>query len=229
MSAMPGPVLSYLSSVIARDPAARSRAEIIIYPGTWAVALHRVAHPLYKARFYFIARFINHFARWLTGIDIHPGAQIGRNFFADHGWIVIGETAVVGADVTIYSGVTLGGSRPTTTGEGKRHPSIGDRVVIGSGAQIIGPVRIASDARIGSNAVVTRDVRHGEVVVGIPAKPISKRPGDWSKAEAAQHLAEAKDEIDRLGHLLRRIEEAIERGGDGDRRPARRRGAKRQR
>jgi serine O-acetyltransferase len=105
-------IAAYLASVKARDPAARSHLEILIYPSTWAVALHRLAHPLYRARRYFAARCINHFARWLTGIDIHPGAQIGRHFFADHGFAVIGETSVVGDDVTIYSGVT-GGVNPT--------------------------------------------------------------------------------------------------------------------
>ncbi|QNM82981.1 serine acetyltransferase [Sphingomonas sabuli] len=164
--------VAYLDSVKARDPAARSRWEILIYPGVWAVAFHRVAHWLYGGGLFFLARLINHFARFLTAIDIHPGATIGKRFFIDHGFTVIGESAIIGDDVTIYQCVTLGGTNPTLGAPGKRHPTIGDKVVIGSGAQVLGPITVGEGARVGANAVVTRDVAAGATVVGIPAKPV---------------------------------------------------------
>ena len=163
---------AYLDSIHARDPAPRSRAEILLYPGVWAVAYHRVAHRLFKARWFFLARLVNHWSRWLTAIDIHPGATIGRNFFIDHGFTVIGETADIGNDVTIYQSVTLGGTNPSTGVAGKRHPTIRDRVVIGSGAQVLGPIDVGEGAKIGANAVVTKDVPPGATVVGIPAKAV---------------------------------------------------------
>ena len=165
-------MFAYLNSVKSRDPAARSRAEILLYPGLWALLLHRVAHWLYEGKLYFIARAINHVSRALTAIDIHPGAKIGRNFFIDHGFTVIGETAEIGNDVTIYQCVTLGGTNPHEGVPGKRHPTIGDRVVIGSGAQILGPINVGNSARIGANSVVTRDVAEGATMVGIPAKAV---------------------------------------------------------
>jgi serine O-acetyltransferase len=163
-------LLSYLDSVKARDPAPRSRLEILIYPGVWALGLHRVAHGLFRARLYFLARLINHFARFLTAIDIHPGAKIGRNFFIDHGFTVIGETAEIGDDVTIYQCVTLGGTDPANGIAGKRHPTIRDGAILGSGCQVLGPVTIGERARIGANAVVTKDVPAGAVMIGIPAR-----------------------------------------------------------
>jgi len=137
-----------------------------------ALGLHRVAHWLFQAELYFLARLINHLSRMFTAIDIHPGAQIGRNFFIDHGFVVIGETAVVGDDVTIYQGATLGGTNPTNGAGGKRHPTIGDGAIISLGAAILGPITVGARARVGANAVVTRDVAEGQVVVGIPAKPM---------------------------------------------------------
>lgn len=164
-------LLSYLDSIRARDPAPRSRAEILTYPGVWALGWHRVAHRLFRARLYFLARCVNHFARATTGIDIHPGATIGRNFFIDHGFVVIGETAEIGDDVTIYQCVTLGGTSPDTGVGGKRHPTIANGAIIGSGAQVLGPILVGPRSRIGANAVVTRDVPEGAVMVGIPARP----------------------------------------------------------
>ena len=164
-------LIDYLDSVKSRDPAPRSRWEVLLYPGVLALGLHRVAHWLYAGELFFLARFVNHFSRFLTAIDIHPGAKIGRNFFIDHGFTVVGESAVVGDDVTIYQNVTLGGTNPTDGVAGKRHPTIQNGVIIGSGAQILGPVVVGPRARIGANAVVTKDVPEGATMIGIPARP----------------------------------------------------------
>ncbi len=163
-------LIAYLDSVKARDPAPRSRWEVLLYPGVWALACHRLAHWLFEGEMYFLARFVNHLARWLTAIDIHPGAVIGRNFFVDHGFTVIGETAEIGDNVTIYQCVTLGGSNPTNGRAGKRHPTLGDNVIIGSGAQIIGPITVGARARVGANAVVTDDVPEGATMIGLKAR-----------------------------------------------------------
>lgn len=175
---MPGRFIAYLDSIVARDPAPRSRWELLLYPGVWALGFHRIAHWLFGLRFYFLARFVNHFSRFLTAIDIHPGAKIGRNFFIDHGFVVIGETAEIGDNVTIYQGATLGGTNPTSGHGGKRHPTIGDGVIISLGAAILGPITVGDRARIGANAVVTKDVPAGATMVGIPAKatPVEVRP-----------------------------------------------------
>lgn len=161
---------AYLDSIRARDPAPRSRWEILLYPGVWALAWHRLAHWLFEADLHFLARLVNHFSRFLTAIDIHPGAKIGRNFFIDHGFAVIGETAEIGDNVTIYQCVTLGGTNPTNGVGGKRHPTIGDNVIIGSGAQVIGPITVGKRARIGANAVVTDDVAEGATMIGFKAR-----------------------------------------------------------
>lgn len=163
-------LVDYLDSVKARDPAARSRWEVLLYPGVLALGLHRVAHWFYCGELFFIARLINHISRFLTAIDIHPGAKIGRNFFIDHGFTVIGESAEIGDNVTIYQNVTLGGTNPTSGEPGKRHPTIGDEVIIGSGAQVLGPITVGVRARIGANAVVTKDVPEGATMIGIPAR-----------------------------------------------------------
>jgi serine O-acetyltransferase len=165
-------LLDYLDSVKTRDPAARSRWEVLLYPGVWALAMHRVAHWLYGGKLYFLARLVNHLARFLTAIDIHPGARIGKHFFIDHGFTVIGETAEIEDNVTIYQNVTLGGTNPSTGIGGKRHPTLRSGVVIGSGAQVLGPIDVGSGARVGANAVVTKDVLANTTVVGIPARPV---------------------------------------------------------
>jgi len=165
-------LVDYLDSVKARDPAARSRWEILLYPGVWALAFHRVAHWLYGGKLFFLARFVNHFSRMVTAIDIHPGAKIGARFFIDHGFTVIGETAEIGDDVTIYQCVTLGGTNPSTGVGGKRHPTLKSGVVIGSGAQVLGPIEVGEGAKIGANAVVTKDVEPGATMVGIPARSV---------------------------------------------------------
>jgi serine O-acetyltransferase len=164
--------IANIDSVKARDPAARSRWEILLYPGVLALGLHRIAHWLYGGRLFFLARFVNHLSRLLTAIDIHPGAKIGARFFIDHGFTVIGETAEIEDDVTIYQSVTLGGTNPSTGIGGKRHPTLRSGVVIGSGAQVLGPIDVGPGARVGANAVVTKDVLPSTTVVGIPARPV---------------------------------------------------------
>jgi len=155
--------------VFERDPAARNSFEVITnYPGLHAILFHRLNHKLWNAGWYWFGRTLSTFARWLTGVEIHPGATIGERFFIDHGMgIVIGETAEIGNDCTLYHGVTLGG---TSWQKGKRHPTLGNDVVIGAGAKVLGPVKIGNGARIGSNAVVVKDVPAGATVVGIPAR-----------------------------------------------------------
>lgn len=178
---MPGRLVAYLDSIKARDPAPRSRMEILLYPGVWAVGLHRIAHALFKARLFFLARLVNHWSRMWTAIDIHPGAVIGRNFFIDHGFSVIGETSVIGDNVTIYQCVTLGGTNPVNGQGGKRHPTLLDGAVVGSGAQVLGPIVVGEGARIGANAVVTRDVPAGATMVGIPAKQTLVDAADYNR------------------------------------------------
>ena len=162
-----------IETVFERDPAARSVIEVILcYPGLHAIWLHRIAHWFWNHNFKLLARLISHFSRWLTGIEIHPGAKIGRRFFIDHGMgVVIGETAEIGDDVTIYHQVTLGG---TSTKKGRRHPTIGNNVVIGAGAKILGPVKIGDNCKIGANSVVIKDVPPNSTVVGIPGKVVKR-------------------------------------------------------
>lgn len=158
-----------ISIVFQRDPAARTHFEILTtYPGVHALLIHRLSHWLWKQRLYWLARFNSHIGRWLTGIEIHPGATIGRRVFIDHGMgVVVGETAVIGDDCTLYHGVTLGG---TSWNKGKRHPTLENGVVIGAGAKILGPITIGTGAKIGSNAVVVKDVPANATAVGIPAR-----------------------------------------------------------
>ncbi|AXL11840.1 serine O-acetyltransferase [Microbacterium foliorum] len=164
-----------------RDPAARSAAEVaLLYPGLHAIWAHRVSHRLWRRGLRLPARAISQISRWLTGIEIHPGARIGRRFFIDHGMgVVIGETAEVGDDVMLYHGVTLGGR---TRDAGKRHPTLGDGVAVGAGAKILGPVRIGEGSVVGANAVVTRDAPADSVLVGVPAKPRARMRGEDTRA-----------------------------------------------
>ena len=158
-----------IDAIMARDPAAKSRAEVMLcYPGFHALLFYRIGNAAWRRGWRLLGRFLSHMGRVLTGIEIHPGATIGRRFFVDHGMgVVIGETAQVGDDVTLYQGVTLGG---TSLHEGKRHPTLGDSVIVGSGAQVLGPLTVGKGARIGANAVVLKDVPDGVTVVGIPAQ-----------------------------------------------------------
>jgi len=169
---------NFLQSIIDRDPAAKSKLSLILtYPGVKAVFFHRIANFFSVAKFDLIARIISQFSRFLTGIEIHPRAKIGKNLFIDHGMgVVIGETSEIGDNVTIYHMATLGGIAPSINSNGqrniKRHPTIDDDVVIGSGAQVLGPVRVGRCAKIGANAVITKDVPEKAVMVGIPAKNV---------------------------------------------------------
>ncbi len=164
-----------IKTVFERDPAARSLIEVLLcYPGLHAIWFHRIAHWFWNKNLKLIARLISHLSRWITGIEIHPGAKIGRRFFIDHGMgVVIGETTEIGDDVTLYHQVTLGG---TSTKKGKRHPTIGNNVVIGAGAKVLGPITIGDNCKIGANSVVIKDVPPNSTVVGIPGK-IVRREG----------------------------------------------------
>jgi len=168
----------FLQSIIDRDPAAKSKLSLILtYPGVKAVFFHRISNFFHLAKFHLVARIISQLSRFLTGIEIHPGAKIGRNLFIDHGMgVVIGETSEIGNNVTIYHMATLGGISPSINSNDqrqvKRHPTLSDCVVVGSGAQILGPVMIGANAKIGANAVVTKDVPENAIMVGIPAKNV---------------------------------------------------------
>ena len=173
----------FLESIIKRDPAAKSKLSIILtYPGAKAVFFHKVANFFAIAKFHLVARIISQFSRFLTGIEIHPRANIGKNLFIDHGMgVVIGETSEIGDNVTIYHMATLGGISPSINSDEqrniKRHPTLKDNVVVGSGAQILGPVTVGKNAKIGANAVVTKDVPENAVMVGIPAKNVGETSG----------------------------------------------------
>jgi serine O-acetyltransferase len=168
----------FLQSIIDRDPAAKSKLSLILtYPGVKAVFFHRIANFFHLAKFHLLARIISQLSRFLTGIEIHPGAKIGKNLFIDHGMgVVIGETSEIGNNVTIYHMATLGGIAPSINSNNqrqvKRHPTLSDCVVVGSGAQILGPVMIGANAKVGANAVVTKNVPENAVMVGIPAKNV---------------------------------------------------------
>jgi len=181
-----------LSIVFERDPAARSYLEILTtYPGVHAILFHRIAHRVWKMKLFWLGRLISHISRFLTGIEIHPGAEIGSRFFIDHGMgVVIGETSIIGDDCTIYHGVTLGG---TSWKQGKRHPTLENKVVVGAGAKILGPITICSGAKIGSNAVVVKDIPKNVVAVGIPARIVQDTE---NKANAFRPYAVGKDEAD---------------------------------
>lgn len=202
-----------IDSFFSRDPAAGSRLEVVLcYPGFHAVCAYRVSHWLWLREWSVLARFISQFMRWITGIEIHPGATIGHRLFIDHGTgVVIGQTAKIGDDVTIYHDVTLGGVSPENSDKGSlRHPQLGNGVIVGSGAQLLGPIRVGDYARIGSNAVVVRDVADHATMVGIPARDVSSRV----KGRVDEHFeaygvvhGDVPDPVARsMEHLLQEIE-----------------------
>lgn len=198
-----------ISVVFDRDPAARTHFEILTtYPGVHALLMHRFSHWLWKARLYWLARFMSHIGRGLTGIEIHPGATIGHRVFIDHGMgVVVGETAVIGDDCTLYHGVTLGG---TTWNKGKRHPTLESGVVIGAGAKVLGPITIGAGAKIGSNAVVVKDIPPNATAVGIPARILEeeKAKADATKAKFSAY-AVSDDENDPINKALQPLIERI--------------------
>jgi serine O-acetyltransferase len=187
-----------------RDPAARSAIEIVLtYPGLHAQVFHRVAFALRQRHFYLLARVVSHVGRFLTGIEIHPGATIGRRLFIDHGMgVVIGETAVIGDDCTLYQGVTLGG---TGKQRGKRHPTLGDKVVVGVGAKILGAVTIGDEAKIGGGAVVLRDVPPHTTAVGVPARAVAWTDPHSGETRPLESLPDPQR--DALMALIQRVEE----------------------
>jgi serine O-acetyltransferase len=209
-----------IATVLERDPAARSRLEVFLcYSGLHALWFYRITHWLWKHQFYLLGRGLSQFGRFLTGIEIHPGAQIGRRLFIDHGMgVVIGETTIIGDDVTLYQGVTLGG---TGKEHGKRHPTIGDNVVIGGGAKILGNIKVGNNCRVGAGSVVTRDVPDDSTVVGVPGHIIfrnGKRVVITDPKQINDPLSEAlaavATEVNKLRERVRQLEGATVTNGD---------------
>jgi serine O-acetyltransferase len=197
-----------IQAVFERDPAARSVPEIIFcYPGFHAVLVYRLAHWFWTHRFYFFGRFVSHIGRALTGIEIHPGAVIGKAFFIDHGMgVVIGETSEIGDNVTLFHGVTLGG---TAWQKGKRHPTIGNNVVIGTGAKVLGPVKIGDNTRIGANSVVISEIPPNSIVVGIPGKVVFRVEGEKRIALDREFMPDPQAKA--IESLLARVKQLEER------------------
>ena len=206
-------IIEDVRSVFARDPAARNVFEVLTcYSGVQAVLFYRLTHFLWRYRLYWLARFISTIARWVTGIEIHPGAVIGRRFFIDHGMgVVIGETAIIGDDCMLYHGVTLGG---TTWDKVKRHPTLKNGVVLGAGAKILGPIILGENVRVGSNSVVVRSIDDNETVVGIPGRIVRKKAedGDSFDSYAANSSGTSNDPtIQAVNSLIERLAEMEER------------------
>ena len=206
-----------IHAVLERDPAATGTLSIILsYPGLHALAFYRVAHAFYQMKMPFIARVISQSARWMTGIEIHPGAKIGKGFFIDHGMgVVIGETSVIGRNVTLFQGVTLGGTGKV---KGKRHPTLGNNVVVGAGAKVLGNIHIGDNVQVGANAVVVRDVPANSTVVGVPGR-ITSREGrkvhgiNLDHSSLPDPLTQA---LEKLQHEIDKIEGEIKDFGDKD-------------
>ncbi|MBT3989733.1 MAG: serine O-acetyltransferase [Rhodospirillaceae bacterium] len=211
-----------IDSFMSRDPAARSRVEVMLcYPGYHAILFYRFSNAAWRRNWHLLGRMISNFGRFMTGIEIHPGAKIGRRFFIDHGMgVVVGETSEVGDDVTLYQGVTLGG---TSLEKGKRHPTLGDGVIVGSGAQVLGPLNVGDAARIGANAVVLQDVPQGATMVGIPAKIVMGRdktlddefiaygtPADGLPDPVARSFESLRNQLNTLGERIIQLEQELE-------------------
>jgi serine O-acetyltransferase len=200
-----------VQAVVERDPAARSAFEVLLcYPGVHAVLFHRLSHALWRRGWIVLARWLSQLARWLTGIEIHPGAKVGRRLLIDHGMgVVVGETAEIGDNVTLYQGVTLGG---VSLNPGKRHPTIEDDVVIGTGAAVLGPLTVGKGARVGSNAVVLKDVAPGTTVVGVPARPVG--PQEVKAAKPAPcfpaYGTTPGAEVDPVARMLERLNQEVQ-------------------
>lgn len=201
-------IMEDLNSVVERDPAARSKTEVFLcYPGVHALIFYRLTHFLWGKKFFTLARMISSFARFLTGVDIHPAARIGRRLFIDHAMgLVVGETAEIGDDVTLYHGVTLGG---TSCDGGKRHPTLCDRVVVGAGAKVLGPITIGNDVSIGSNAVVLKDLPAGATAVGVPAQIVRCKKNVEVGFCAYGAKEDTKDPIDDLKAEIKSLEKRI--------------------
>ncbi len=201
---------SEFNTVFEKDPAARSRIEVLLaYPGLHAILFHRVAHWFYEKRLKLIARMISHFGRFLTGIEIHPGAKIGERFFIDHGTgVVIGETSEIGDDVLLYQGVTLGG---TGIEKGKRHPTLGNNIVAGAGAKVLGPITIGDNVRIGAGSVVVRDVPGDTTVVGVPARAVFEQGKRVTPLDVLDHGQLPDPEVEIVKILVDRIHRLEER------------------
>ena len=200
-------IVNEIDSVFARDPAARSRLEILLcYPGLHALLLYRLSNWLWRKQLKLFARVISYLSRFITGIEIHPGATIGQRFFVDHGMgVVIGETATIGDDVTLYHGVTLGGTSLT---KGIRHPQLANNVIVGAGAKLLGPIKVGDGARIGSNAVVVKDVEAGATMVGVPAHAFGEQMQRGKKFEAygTSQEADADPVFKILGQLQQKVD-----------------------
>ena len=196
-----------IDSIIERDPAAGSRLGVIfLYPSFHVMFFYKIGNVFWRYNLKFLARLIMHFARIFTGIEIHPGAKIGSRFFIDHGMgVVIGETAIIGDDCTIYHGVTLGG---TSWKQGKRHPTLKNRVVVGAGAKILGPITIENGAKIGSNAVVVKDIPANATAVGIPARVVDE---DQKKASGFSPYAVGKDDDDPMSEVLQKLVDKLDK------------------
>lgn len=204
-----------INAIKERDPAARNSMEVLLlYPGLHAIIWHRIAHFFYKRKFFFIARLISQFARWLTGIEIHPGAKIGKGVFIDHGMgVVIGETAEVGDDCTIYQNVTLGG---TGKDHGKRHPTIGKNVLIGSGAKVLGPFTVGDNSKIAANAVVLNEVPPDSTCVGVPARVVRRNGRKVCDMDQIHIPDPLSMELCRMSVELEKLKNKIEKGDNNE-------------
>ena len=198
----------YIQAIKREDPAAKSQLEVLLcYPGLHAVYFHKVSHRLYHRRWFVLARLVSHLARFLTGIEIHPGATIGERLFIDHGLgVVIGETAEIGDDVLLYQGVTIGG---TGNQKGKRHPTVGSRVVVGTGAAVLGNITLGDDVKVGAGAVIVHSVPEGSTVVGIPGRVVKERARSLGTLEHARVAEAGETDLEHLNDRVHELEALI--------------------